>query len=573
MGDIKFYLNGVERTPQNWSKVQFQFNFRNRNIRQLELTINDLEFVDSDGGAAKTEIEDYQNIYGHYYAMPCSIKYVNNNIVEYILDWSKEGYKHRINSITAPIVLKKGSDNFFDRADGLSFGQIGWNNGDFVNVDYVVIKNNQLSYYIMMGLTAYNLGQALAQSIRDIAEGITDIIKASVPVGVPPAPDWGAIIIVALKVLLRVAFALAITIALVKLTQEIIEAIFPQIRQFKAIKFKRLIEKGCEKLGYTLDSTLLNSLSQLTVLPVPTRAKNPTLLEELFSPMSLAFTNGYPTSRDTIKTLGQAIEAIEGVFNAKTRVYNGVVKIETETFYEQNAQQGMNLSFNIQDQLENEYGINSEEIFKRMYAYYMDDPKDVNTYDNTTGTIREVSSELINSPDPDLELIKGSDQIPIPFARGTRKASLNFVEKIVKDVAQAIDNFTGGGLAGKIEARKNVLQIEDQYFIVTKLLWMSGSKLSENQNQHIGTEAIFEYHKNRFIQNNQKKVFEGMPLPLTQDELFNLLQNNYVNLNDGSVAEIEYINWSEKMHLATVDYTVKKISNNENTIVINSGNE
>jgi hypothetical protein len=573
MSDIKFYLNGLERAPQNWYDVEFQFDFRTRNIRELELTVKSLRFVNSSENEAKTEIDEYKSTYGDYYAMPCAVKYSNGITVDYMLDWSKEDYLHGINYIDAPMVLKKGSDNFFDRADGCGWGQISWTSADFSNVDYVIIKNNQISYYIMMGLTAYNLGQALAQSIRDIAEGITDIIKASVPVGVPPAPDWGAIIIVALKVLLRVAFAIAITIALIKLAQEIIEAVFPQIRQFKAIKFKKLIEKGCEYLGYTLESTLLDSLSQLTILPVPSRAKDPTLFKELFAPLSLAFTEGHPTSRDTIKTLGQSIESIEGMFNARTRVYDGVVKIETESYFEQNAQQGMNLAFNIQDNLENEYGINSEEIAKRTYGYYLDDPKDVNTYDNTTGTIREVSSELISSPDPDLELIKGSNQIPIPFARGTAKEELNFVEKIVKSVAQAIDNFTGGGLAAKINNRKDVLQIEDQYFSVTKLLWVSGNKLSKSQNDYIGTEKIFEYHSSNFIENNQKKVFKSMPLALTQEELFNLLGNNFVNLDNGSVAEIEFVSWNDEKNLATVDYTVKKVSTNEKTIVINSGNE
>ena len=564
---IKYYLDGIECNPSNKDDIEYTFDFSDRRFRGLELSVDTLRFVLDDF----TRIKTWQDTYGVFVAMPLDIVYSNGTIARYLLDFQDESYSETLRSIECKLKRYKATDNFFDNADGLSFGSISWQDSDFVFVDYVVIPEDQFIYFITVSFATFTVTREFINALKEVVEATTDLIKATVPVGIPPAPDWGAIIVMAIKLAFRITYLILITAALVKLIVEMINLIFPAIRQFKACGVKKLIEKGCSHLGYTLSSTLLDSLEHLIILPVPLKEKNPTLFQQLIQPLSLAYTNGYPSARDTTFLLGQLFSQVENAFFARTYVKNGIVQIENEAFFENSASNTVLESFNLQDEINNSSGTNKDEIFKRLFATYELDPTDVNTFDDTAKTVYEVSSEIINSPDPHLETIKNVDRISINFARGTRKGDLTFLENAVKTLAKAADSLTNGNMVSAINARKDVLQISSQYFSVSKLLWMNGTKLHSDQNQFIGCEAIVNnYHSGRFIQNNQKSTFESMPVAWTEDEFFAILNNNFVNL-EGKTVEIIRGSWSERRAISFIDYTIKKVSTNEKTDVINAG--
>ena len=567
---IRYYLNGTECNPKNKDSVNYVFDFSDRQLRELELSVDTLEFVREDFDAIKQWID----LYGRFVGMPLDIKYSNGTIVKYLLDFADSNFVMQQRGCKVKIKRYKSVDNFFDNADGLSFGLIKWNQSDFREVDYVIIPEQQGSYYISLALATFALAQELYRSIQEIAEAVADLTKALVPVGAPvPGPDWGAIAVAAIKLAARIAYAIVIVIALVKLGAEIINLIFQPIRQFKGVGFKRLIQRGCEYLGYTLESNLLNQLEALTVLPVPLKPKDPNWFYQLLGVATNGYTNGYPSSRDTIQTLGQAIKAIENTFNAKTVILNGVVRIEQEMYFEQTPNTTLLNAFNLQDKLQSEYKTNADEVFKRMVIQYRVDASDFNTFDDTHRNLYEVSSEVLTSPDKSFELIKGFDLVDIPFARGTSKGNLNFLEAAAKAYAKALDNFTGGNLAAKIEARKNTMQISSQYFNVTKLLWMQGTKLHPDQTSKIGCQVIAQqYWQSRYIENVQKNVYENLPIAMTEEQLFALLQNNFQVMDDGTVAEFWNIQWSEIQNYATATIRVPEKPINVKTIVIDAGN-
>ena len=566
---IRYYLNGTECNPKNKDSVNYVFDFSDRQLRELELSVDTLEFVREDFDA----IKQWLDLYGRFVGMPLDIKYSNGTIVKYLLDFADSNFVMQERGCKVKLKRYKSTDNFFDNADGLSFGLIKWNPSDLKEVDYVIIPEQQGSYYISLALATFALAQELYKAIQEIAESVADLTKALVPVGLPiPGPDWGAIAVAAIKLAARIAYALAIVIALAKLGIEIINLIFQPIRQFKAVTYQKLIKKGCEYLGYTLESNLLTSLGALTVLPVPLKPKQPNWFYQLLGVATNGYTNGYPSSRDTIQTLGQAIRAIENTFNAKTIIIDGVVKIEHETYFEQTPNTSFLSSFNLQDKLQSEYKTNADEVFKRMVVQYRVDPSDFNTFDDTYRNIYEVSSEVLTSPNKSYELIKGFDLIDIPFARGTSKGDLNFLEDAAKAYAKALDKFTGGNLTAKIEARKNVLQISSQYFGVTKLLWMQGSKLWPDQTLKIGAQAIAQqYWYSRYIENIQRDIYENIPIAMTEEQLFSLMQNNFQVLDNGLVAEFWNVQWSELQNYATATIRIRHKSINEKTIVIDAG--
>ena len=564
---IRYYLNGTECNPLNKDSVNYVFNFEDRKARTLELSVDTLEFVREDREAIKTWIETY----GYLVGMPLDIKYSNGQIIKYILDFQDPSFREKERSYKVKLKRYRGIDNFFDNADGMSFGLIKWLPSDFSMVDYVIIPEEQPTYYISLLLATFALSQELAKSVDEIQQSIADIVKASVPVGLPvPAPDFGAIAVLAIKLAARVAYAIFIVIALIKLITEIINIICPTIRQFKAIRVKKLFEKSANFLGYSVSSTLLNALAPLTILPVPLKQKQPNWFLEIVAPNSLAYTNGYPSSRDSVQTLGQLITALENTFNAKIIVQNGVIQFEQEWYFKQQPNTGLLSAFNLQEQLQSEHSLNSSEIFKRLVVQFQTDPTDFNTFDDTYQSIFELSSEVANSLGKPYELIKGFDLVNIPFARGTNKGSLNFLEKSAKVLAKAVDLFCGSNLEQKVSSRKNVLQISSQYFSVTKLLWMNGTRLHQEQTNFIGAQAIaLNYWYSRFIDVNQKNVYESMPVAMTESELFSILNNNYITLDNGQVAEITNIQWSEIQAKAIVNFNVLRPSINETSTQIN----
>ena len=174
----------------------------------------------------------------------------------------------------------------------------------------------------------------------------------------------------------------------------------------------------------------------------------------------------------------------------------------------------------------------------------------------------------MSSPDPELELLEGYDEVRMNFARGTRKNELTWLEDAVKVFLSGLDIFTGGNLSATIEDRKKVLQVSNQYFSVTKLLYCQGTKLHPEQNDFIGTDKIIEAHDSISIVNNQKKTKNGMPVAVTESEIFNILGNNFVILNSGLTAEVTKLLWSEETNVATIDFTVKKQAVNVQNITI-----
>lgn len=566
---IKYFLNGTECNPTNRREVNYVLDFSSRRNRDLELSVDALRFVAED----KELIDNWRGTYGNYVGMPLDIDYGGGTVVRYLLDFSDPATIFETNSCSVKLIRYRSTDNFFDNAEGLSFGLIDWQASDFTDIDYVIIPENTFSYYVALLLAEFSLAQELAKAVQEISEGISDLVKATTPVGVPPAPDWGAIIVAAIKLAARIAYALFIIIALVKLTTEILNILFPKIRQFQGAYLRTLVRKGCEKLGYTLESTMLDEIADVAILPVPLRAKDPTLFKELFQPLSLAYTNGHPSVRDSFSTFGQLLDFLETKLNAEIRVQPGdVVRIETEDYFEQLPSAIPAETFNNQESITDTQTINSDEIFKRLVITYAVDPSDLNTFDDSRKTLFETSSETLSSPGIDYELIKRLQSVDIPLARGTRKGSLTFGEKFAKVIAEAVDAFCGTGLVSKIEARKDVLQLSQQYFGVTKILRMSGTRLHSDQNAVLGADAIAaRYWSSKYIENNQKLRKNQMPLALTKSEFFNIQANNYLTLNNGDTVKVKRVEWNDYEALAIIDFETREAAVNEQTIVINAG--
>ena len=546
---MNLILDGLPANPENFLEINYEFDMRDRKRMVLNPDENVLTFFGED----RQRILDFVATYSRAQGMPCTIDFGNYQIEMY-LDFTTDAFEIGSDFVNCEMVRRGATKSFINLAQGRLLSVVNWQPQDFEEIEYQIIQPQQGLLFISLLLALLSLKQEIAQSIKDIQEGIADLTEALTPTaGVPPAIVIGAVIAAAIKLAARIAYAIFIFAALIEIISQILELIFPPIRTFKCMRLSVMAQRAAQDLGFTLNSNLLNSLSGATIIPVPLRKKDPTWFEEVFFDNSLAYTEGYPTSRDTIQTIADLFDFIETTFNAETVVNNNVIRLENRSWFFDNANANLQEYFNVMPDETTLVGY-ADTIHKRKLFSYLIDGNDINTLDDQRGSIDEWNTSLISSPYPDIIGLKGFENVNINCARAMRKRKLTAVENFAREVAEAVDFFTGGNLAAQIADRINIMQLSDQYFTVTKFAWCVGNRLHPNQNQFIGTEALENnYHSDRRVENNQIKLTVGMPIGLGLDRILEIEQNNYVNLGN-RIIRVNNINFNYDDNDAVIDF-------------------
>ena len=560
----QFYLDGNLVNPANREDIQFTVDYTDtRRLVDIDLSVDVLTFVAED----RELIINWLQQFGFAAGMPATIQFTLTLSQEYYIDFT-DSFSWTDNEISVKLKRRNAINNFFDSADATVWRLVNFQQSDFREIEYVIVPDVQPLYVIsLLGLTL-SLQQELAKAIQEIQEGIYDVIKASVPVGAPPAPDWGAIIGASIRLGGRIAYAIFITIALINVLQEVINLIIPTIRSFKGITYRRLIEVGCAHLGYQLQSQFLNEINELVVCPVPLKPTNPNIFVEVLNPLALAYTEGYPTEQDVIPTIGNAITQLCEIYNLRITAVEGVVTLERESYFDQLNPNPVPFAYNLQEQKQSEYKLNDEYWVRQLFLWQTDS-SDINTFDDNRGQLAEKGASLLVDPNPDIRLLKGLEQPNNRFSLGTRKDELTLGEKALKALAKAVDLFTGGSLQSQVQNRVALLQLSNQYFGNTKLLWMSGKRLAVNHREMLAASRILnEYHRDFEL----KAVLENVPVRMTKEEFLLYSQQYFVILNTGQEAEIRTISYNEQENLATLTLWIDtEFNTNINYTLINNG--
>ena len=543
----QFYLNGNLANPKNRQDIAFNVDYSDtRRLVDIDLSTDVLEFV----GVDRMAIINWLTQFGFGAGMPVEVQFTPTLTQRYYIDFT-DSFSWTDNEISVKIKRRNAINNFFDSADGMIWRLVEFQPSDFKEIEYVVIPDVQPLYVIsLLGLT-FSLQRELAQSIKDIADGISDIQEASIPsltaAGVPVL-NIPLIISASVKLAARIAYAIFVTISLIQIISEVINLIIPPIRSIKGIDYKTLIERGVQRLGYSLQSTFLDEIKQLVVCPKPLRPINPTVFQELINPNGISFTEGYPSAQDVIPTVGSAITQLCEIYNLKVTAVENVVILEREDYFEQLNPNPVPFAYNLQESKQAEYKLN-DDYWVRQLMLWQTDPSDINTFDDSKGQIAEKGAQLLVDPNPDIRLLKGLEQVDNRFSLGTRKDELTFAEKVLKTLAQAVDLFTGGSLSTKIDNRVGLLQISQQYFNNTKLLWMTNNRIASDHKEKLGAINILnEYHRPFKL----KAVLENMPIRMTKEEFLLYSEQYFVILNTGQEAEIRRLSWNEQDNLAEV---------------------
>jgi hypothetical protein len=565
MTGMQHFINGIEIKPVDAQNIGIKLDFLG-DAKEAELNVDSIILTND----AYSEVMNHiDNGVGLFEGIPYTVK-IGSITIEYGLDLSSATFSD--SQVELQIKRRKSIDWFMEQARGLSFESLNAKQtitGAF-NVPYIIVKDNQVELLIMLAITGFNTTVSLIQGIKDLVVVISaPTVQASTPnAGVPPSMDTGDIIALVLKIAAQAIYIAALIVALIKIIQEMVELIVPKVRNLNGNTVKSLISQGCSYLGFNFVSTMLDSEQGLSVVPVPLVAENKSIWDVLLNNQTQAFNKKYPSAMDTVSTLGALIDAIKQRNNGKLRIIGNTVYLERRDHWYNQSSGVVLATLNLQDKRENSHTYNFNECWKRAYVHYQFDQSDSHTIDKIQGIQAEYSTEPIATNNADLINIKGLYEINIPFALGYRKSKLTKVEEALEDLAKVVDDivqFFGGSsnLVAQINARIGVMQISQQHFTVTKLMYLVGGKQPTNFVDLIGCTALWnKYHAINQVKENFKRIEES-DIPFSETQLEQLLLNNVVFDTDGNQLEIlnfEYINDAAKASIECT-YASDKASN------------
>jgi len=553
---MRHFLNDIEISPRNRDDIGITSTFVDE-INQLKLTTESVVLPLE----AKEIVIDHINSVGLFESIPYRIE-LNGVSINYYADLLNN-LTIKDQEVEVNLTKRKSLDDFVEKALGTSFDLMAKEGVNFntFNVPYFVIQDDLLGKALTMGISIYVMTQETIRQAQELVEATTDLIKAvTLNAGLGVSVDWGDVISLAIKVAFRIIlFALLVT-ALFKLATQMFVLCFPPKRNLKGVKFRELLDKGCAYLGYTFQSDLLDEAPNWTHVGVPLIRDRKSIFkflpDEFFSP----FNYGYPSTSDSTPTLGQFIDALKTMFNAKLFIRGNEVRLERRDWLYDQSILNIEPSLVVQPERTDRFSYNTDEVWKRYYIKYTLDPQDTNTQD-TIYDIHdaEYSTEALNVTNNDLVTIKGLNQVNIPFALGARKTELNWFEKIAYDFFLSLDaviNLFGGSsnYAQQIGSRKDAMQISDEFFGISKALYTTGGKQQEDYVDYVSATQLYErYHYINAITNNAFEIRENTRIRITDQEFVNLLEQNYLEIQ-GQICELVKITHIDEKHDTTISY-------------------
>lgn len=545
---INILINGQVANVRNIRDIGFKLNFREANYSDQELNVDTLVCVNE----TKEVIENWVLQYGYHVGIPTTITCGSMSYDYYIDLTDKPPFRSR--EVEVKIKKRKGKDNFFDVANAMTFELLNAKGVIFpkVPVQYVIVKDNQLELGLTLGIATFSMIQASIQAIRDTAYLIEEAIAAVAGLSVAMAISAIA------KAIVQAAYTISLIIAAVKLASQFKELIFPKIRTYDACKVKDLLTYACQNMGYSFSSTFLDSIPDLTFLGVPIQKTNKSIFNFLQNQLNQSFTKGYPTAQDTIPTVGNLIGALEVAFRLKTKVINGTVYLENEAFFQNLANLSIVPALNLQDSRQLEYTVNSSDAVIRTYVHYQTDFNDLFTVNNFEPNDAEYgflnTNQIANAPE--LNLIKGLNDVNIPFSLASTKTEFNYVEQLALEFFTAIDVVTGTSTALNIIDRLGVMQISQQFYGVSKLMNVVNGKQTFNYKDILSANNIYlKYHEPYNIQTQGFKEIANAPLPMNFDEFSQLSDINYATI-DGEKCKVLEVDFIESKSKAVISYEV-----------------
>lgn len=573
MAEIRHFINGNDfGEPRNWQDLEITIDWLNKKDSGA-INVSELAFVDQaneylqqrvldglNGGVGVFEGDEYKITLGD----PTNPTFQFLGYLDFTDGMTTIGGEEIICSLKK----KRGEDWLNDVADGFSFAYLHnkgvITNSDFVRVPYVINFIPDGMQLIVLSMSIYMMTKEIIENVEKLSETIADIINASTPVvgvsvgvgaGVVTAWDLGDFILVSLKALARLAYIIAMSIAIINLINQLFAQILPTKRNHLGMTFRKMMERGCQHLGLTFYS----DIDELNWVHIPRKSKKGGSSGE----------TGFPTNSEPIYLFGDLIRTLKEMFNADFRIKDGVFYLQRIDNFQFPSSYELPSYFNDQERLLQKYKLNTNEIVSNYNIYWALDVQDQNTLENSNGRVFQAITSPVSVNNQDYVTIKNLTEISLPFSMGLEKRSLNEVEKLARVLGGIVDGLTGifgGGtnFKSKIEERVGSLLLSSHFLTAGKVVKMTGSKLANDQRSVLDAKKLWDkfHFINSFAEyqgeHNQFFRYEEQRVPMTIQEFSILLENNIATDVEGNEIKIEKVIYSPYKSTAVIDYRIKK---------------
>ena len=575
MQDIRHYWNGqLIDPPRNWEAIKLLQDWDERK-EGAYVKIDNLEFTNDAAKQLRERIENgILGGVGVFEGDPYTIEIGPQGSPIYTfegyLDFADKANFIGCHSVQVALKKKKGIDWLNDVADSFSFASMEdegiISESDYIKVPYVINYVPDNMQLVMLSMSIYMMTKELIEQIRDISAAITEVIQASTPnTGIPPSIDTGDLIAAILKTAARIAYAVAIVIAIKNLIGELLEQLLPKKRFHLGMSIKTLIEKGGEKLGLQIESEFLDDRSNWVLIP----SKN----HKGGEPQQ-GTERGHPNNTDSVYTFGNMIRTLKDMFNADINLTEDTLEFERWDKFNSSSGYVIPDTFTDQENAKDDINWNTDELTSNYNINWAYDIQDQNTLDDQEGRVFQVITEPNTVNNQEFVNIKGLKEVAIPFTAGLRKNELTRVEKIAKVLGGIVDNITGifgngTSFAAQIDARIGALLLSSHFTTFPKMVVMTGNQLSINQKSILSAKKLWEdfHYINSFVEinsiHNQFKLYNKVKVPFCFEDFILLSESNEVLTADGRLAYIDNLEWTIVDKNALISYRIReKYTNN-----------
>ncbi len=568
-GDVRIQLNFDTLDPQaigTPSTNNFQFTIDGSKI------INQYVADGKTGGV------------GVFEGLPSSLKGEENGeilpIIDGYLDLSASNVEFECDLVSASMIQKGGND-WYERGKNsftyaflfsLEEGQAGKiSTKDWVQMPYVVSSIPDNIEIAMISLMLFSVVTEVRSELSKLSEIAFDFTSVR------------GIISSILKLVVRIAYLIILLLAIINLIRDMVDTLIQPVKYHAGMRLVDLLNKGAEYMGLKVESTILDDPFWHDVVVIPPKYQS-------FNDQNRLGIRGFKRPKPEVQTgyyngtFGDIVELCKRLWNAREIVGDGVLRLER---IDKNVGSA---NYVVPDVEILKTAINADDLKSNTQIRFSTDITESNTIDEYKGTLTSIVVEPQAINNRDMVLMKGFEEIIIPFAQTKRKNKLGKVEEFFKDALKTIDRAINGlnkvvqsvskkslpktNFAQIIEKRLGMAKLEKDYFQVPKVVALninktpSNTKIKDENSTRLTSIGLWNesYFVNSFVPSQQlpapnqwEKYITPTPIKFCFEDYKKVINNNVIFDSLGREGKIISLEWTPEKQEATLEYWVKEI--------------
>ena len=606
------------QNPINYQDLAFELNFDN-DTAQRSASITRFEWH----GKTAQLLKDIFNKgivggEGLFFGVPHKIEILENGLTELMLDGyidltTAEFFRDKVIADTIP---RNQLDWLTEHADGFTFEFLYKETNELgkVDIQFVPYTLNSIPDYTQSFLVILSLTFV----VLELKRAISDLTEATAKTAGYISSVSGII-----QLVFKIIFVILLMVTLVELILDLAALIIQKVKYKASMSVNRQIEAACSHLGITYKSSILQSPEFINSHIIPETFSN--ISAQSDSRIKGWFKGDTDEQSGYFRgTFGDLLRALKDMFHARIVMNNGVLSIEPVL------KTGNSATFKITNHYNRAFRTNADQVVSTNVLSFRYDTSDANTIDSWEGNNVQETLEPVNKGNAQLRLMKGYQNIQLPFARGIRKTELNTVESIIDDIFDSIDPVIGaviklgnGGikvinailelindlndklsiigieielglepveeiedpnLAELLDGRIGMLQLQNDFFTVPKFVILKLNdddnkvKIDKTSQTYINAAYLWEnFHTSKSFAPSATsaqrilKTYEKVEMNLT--EFKQVMEEGLCKLPDGNIADVSSCKWNPSNRLATFEVQVRQLYTNNlrSTLQIPSG--